>query len=165
MPGLPLGAAQQHDVPVELLDYDHIAGIEYIETNAGIPYPRSVAYRPVDGGGQMRVRDKAPDLVDIDLDEAQARAYIDAVVSGGVFGWNRVYRPAQGTFVFDGTNWRLEVTFKKTGVLKAPRPFRVEGEMIFPDNYEQVVGLLMGPALEELAQRRIQGEQSDEAGR
>lgn len=142
MPGLPLGAAQQHAVPEELLDYDHIAGIEYIQTRAGIPYPRSVAYRPVEGGGQVRLRNEAPDLVDVDLDEQEARDYIQRLVDRGLFGWNRVYRPAQGTFVFDGTNWRLEVRFKTQGA-KEPRPFRVEGEMLFPDNYEPIVALLM----------------------
>ena len=140
MPGLPLGAARQHDVRPELLDYEHIAGIEFIETLAGIPYPRSAAYRPVQGGAQMRVR---PELVDAELSEDEARAYLAALVDAGLFAWRRVYRPAQGTFTLDGTNWRVEVTFAEQEGGARPRPFRVEGENVFPDTYNTVTELLM----------------------
>lgn len=143
MPGLSLGAAQQYDIPADLQCYERIAGIEFIETRAGIPYPRSAAYRPCAGGAQMRVRDGAPDILDADLTEGEARAYIAALVEAGLFRWRRVYRPAQGTFVLDGTNWRVEVTFTKDGGLRAPRPLRAEGEGLFPDGYDHMTGLLM----------------------
>ena len=143
MPGLPLGAAQQHSVPANAQNYDHVSGIEFIETHPDKPYPRSAAYRKTQDGAQMRVRSNSPELADADLTEEQARAYIDALVAAGVFTWNRVYRPSQGTFVVEGINWRLEVEFEKQGALKRARPFRAEGENLFPDNYDQVVQLLM----------------------
>lgn len=143
MPGLPFGAAQQRAIPRELLTYENIAGIEYIEANPSLPYPRSAAYRPVEGGAQMRVRDRTAEIEDIELTVPEARAYIEALVNSGLFSWNRVYRPAQGTFVNEALQWRVEVTFSKNGASKKRRPFRVEGEEEAPSDYEQVVALLM----------------------
>ncbi|MGI6033871.1 MAG: hypothetical protein ACOX69_10680 [Coriobacteriales bacterium] len=143
MPGLPFGAAQQHAIPRELLTYENIAGIEYIEANPSLPYPRSAAYRPIEGGAQMRVRDRTAEIEDIELTVPEARAYIEALVNSGLFSWNRVYRPAQGTFVNEALQWRVEVTFSQGGSPKKRRPFRVEGEEETPSDYEQVVALLM----------------------
>lgn len=149
MPGLPFGAARQHPVPAELLTYEGIAGIEYIELDPDLPYPRSAAYRPAIAGGQLRVRDRVPEVADRELTRDEARAYLSALVSSGVFSWQRVYRPAQGTFVNVGVEWRLEVTFAKPkGARKEPRAFVVEGENVFPDGYSRVVSALMGSGLE-----------------
>lgn len=145
MPGLPFGAARQHPVPAEVQDYEHIESIEFIEIDPDLPSPRSVAYRPTARGAQMRVRDFAPELEDRELSESEARAYIGRLVASGVFSWARVYRPAQGTFVNVGVQWRLEVEFAKpAGSKKKVRPFRAEGENVFPDGFEQVVAALMG---------------------
>ena len=161
MPGIPLGAARQHDVQPELLDYEHIAGIEFIETRAGFPFPRSAAYRCIEGGSQMRVRDACPELDELDLSEEESRAYIDALAQSGLFEWQRVYRPAQGTFVNDCTNWRLEVRFASKGRSRAARPFRVEGEGVFPDSYEAVVDLLMNKDVRALRAADGKGDAAD----
>lgn len=145
MPGLPFGAARQHPVPQEVRDYEHIESIEFIEIDPDVPSPRSVAYRPTAGGAQMRVRDFAPELEDRELSEPEARAYIEHLVATGVFSWARTYRPAQGTFVNVGTEWRLEVEFARpAGAKKKVRPFKAEGENVFPDNFDEVVSALMG---------------------
>ena len=151
MPGLPLGAAQQHPIPAQALIYEAISGIEFIEVNDDLPYPRSVAYRPTDTGAEMRVRDNAPDLCELALSADQARAYIASLVDAGLFSWQRVYRPAQGTFVLNATRWRLEVRFADVPGAKRVKPFKVEGENVFPDDYEAVLAALMQPAADELA--------------
>ena len=92
----------------------------------------------------MRVRDRAAEIAEVDLDEQQARAYLSALVEHGLFRWHRSYRPAQGTFVLDAPQWRLEVTFDKLGG-KRCKPFRAEGEGTYPDNFEEVAGALMAP--------------------
>lgn len=144
MPGLPFGAARQHPVPREALNYEGIEAIEFIETDPDLPYPRSVAYRPSPTGAQARVRDFSPEISDLELTEAQARAYLSRLVESGLFSWQRVYRPAQGTFVNVGREWRLEVRFSKTeGAKKPPRSFKAEGENVFPDGYNGVVAALM----------------------
>lgn len=143
MPGLPLGASRQHDVDASLLDYEHIAGIEFIEIDPDRPYARSAAYRPCAGGAEMRLRDYEPDVEDVALDEDEARAYLSALVAAGLFAWRRVYRPSQGTFVNVADEWRVEVTFSGGDGAKPPRPFKVEGEGVFPENYEKVSSLLM----------------------
>lgn len=144
MPGLPFGAAQQHSVPAEFQTYEGIAGIEFIDMHPDLPYPRSAAYRKCAGGAQMRVRNRAAEIAEVDLDEQQARAYLSALVEHGLFRWHRSYRPAQGTFVLDAPQWRLEVTFDKLDG-KRCKPFRAEGEGTYPDNFEAVAGALMGP--------------------
>lgn len=146
MPGLPFGAAQQHGVPEDVRGYDGIVGIEFVEFDADLPCPRSVAYRRVDGGAGMRVRANAPEIAQFALSEQQARAYLDTLAASGLFSWQRVYRPAQGTFVNASTQWRLEVTFARRKGQARVRPFRVEGENVFPDDYEAVLELLMAPA-------------------
>ncbi len=150
MPGLPLGAAQQHDVPAEQLTYERITGIEFIELDANLPYPRSAAYRRSASGADMLVRAHAPEIEQVQLSEEQARAYIDALVAAGLFSWQRVYRPVQGTFVNSSTQWRLKVEFSAASgagrkLARKPRPFESEGENVFPDSYEQVVAALMAP--------------------
>lgn len=144
MPGLPFGAAQQHSISAEFQTYEGIAGIEFIDMRPDLPYPRSVAYRRCADGAQMRVRDGAAEIAEVDLDEQQARAYLSALVEHGLFRWHRSYRPAQGTFVLDAPQWRLEVTFDKLGG-KRCKPFRAEGEGTYPDNFEEVAGALMAP--------------------
>ena len=146
MSGLPFGAARQHPVSADALCYEGIAGIEFIEADPSLPYPRSAAYRPCALGAQMRVRDGAPEVAELELDHVQARSLIAALVEAGVFSWARVYRPAQGTFALAATEWRLEVTFAARDGGKPPRAFRVEGENVFPDGYERAVGILLGAA-------------------
>ena len=153
MPGLPFGAAQQHGIPAELQSYDNIVGIEFIELDANLPYPRSAAYRRLEQGAEMLVRDNAPDIEHVQLSEAQARTYIDALSDAGVFSWQRVYRPAQGTFVNASTQWRLKVEFSETArsaeraSSRKARPFESEGENVFPDDYAQIVSLLMAKGM------------------
>lgn len=146
MPGLPFGAAQQHDVPAELRCYDRIAGIEFIEADPSLPYPRSVAYRPAEGGAQMRVRANEPDIIDLEIPADQAKSYVESLADAGLFDLQRVYRPAQGTFTVAGLQWRLEVEFTREGSPKKPRPFRAEGEGVLPDGHEALVKALMAPA-------------------
>ena len=157
MPGLPFGAARQQDIAPELRTYEQIVSIEFIEIDPDMAYPRSFAYRPSEQGGQTRTRVFSPDLIDADLSEAEARALIDGLDQAGVFDWNRVYRPAQGTFVVAAREWRLEIVFKSQGFGKTPRPFKVDGENVFPDNYKQVVEGLFG--LEERKQEGLPEEQ------
>lgn len=147
MPGLPFGAAQQHSIPAEFQTYEGIAGIEFIDMRPDLPYPRSAAYRRCADGAQMRVRDRVAEIAEADLDEQQARAYLSALVERGLFFWHRTYRPAQGTFVLDAPQWRLEVTFDKLGG-KRCKPFRAEGEGTYPDNFEEVAGALMVPGIQ-----------------
>lgn len=144
MPGLPFGAARQQDVAPELRTYEQIVSIEFIEVDPDKVYPRSFAYRPVESGGQTRTRVYNPDLIDTDLSEDEARALIDGLAQAGVFEWHRVYRPAQGTFVVAAKEWRLEIVFRSQGFGKTPRPFKVDGENVYPDNYKQVVEGLFG---------------------
>ena len=147
MPGLPFGAARQHPVPAEVLDYEHIVKIEFIEIDADRPYPRSVAYRPTPSGSELRVRKNAPEVYDVALDEPQSHAYIVGLIEAGLFAWQRVYRPAQGTFVLAGTEWRIDVEFETPQGLKRVHPFKAEGENTSPDNYEAVVSALMNVPL------------------
>lgn len=143
MPGLPFGAVQSYDVAAEFRTYEHIVGIEFIEIDPDKPYPRSAAYRVTPHGAQMRVRDNAPEIDDVDLGEEQARAYIESLAGSGLFEWQRVYRPSQGTFVVASVEWRVEVSFDVPIAGKRTKNFRVEGESAFPDNYENVVKTLM----------------------
>ncbi len=143
MPGLPFGAVQSYDIPAEYRTYEHVTGIEFIEIDPDKPYPRSVAYRIVPEGAQMRLRDNAPDIEDFDLTLDEARAYIDSLAQSGLFEWQRVYRPSQGTFVIAGTEWRVELSFDVVVAGRRTKSFKVEGENTFPDNYEQVIKLLM----------------------
>ncbi len=149
MPGLPFGAAQSYDVPAEFRTYEHITGIEFIEIDPDKPYPRSAAYRVTPGGAQMRFRDYAPDIEDVELTQEEARAYIDSLSQSGLFEWQRVYRPAQGTFVVAGVEWRVELSFDVVVAGRRTKTFRVEGENTFPDNFEQVVKILMRAHVED----------------
>lgn len=149
MSGLPFGAAQQHDVPQEKQNFDNIEGIEFIELDASLPYPRSAAYRRTPDGAEMLIRRNTPEVERVMLSSDEARAYIESVVEAGLFAWQRVYRPAQGTFVNASTEWRVKVEFAQTDSLPARktagknRPFESEGENVFPDTYERVVRLLV----------------------
>lgn len=147
MPGLPFGAAQQHGVPAEFQTYEGIAGIEFIDMRPDLPFPRSAAYRKRAGGAQMRVRNEAAEIAEVDLDERQARSYLSALVEHGLFRWHRSYRPAQGTFVLDAPQWRLEVTFGKLDG-KRCKPFRAEGEGTYPDDFETIAGALLAPGIQ-----------------
>lgn len=141
MPGLPFGAVQAHDVPQEFRSYAHIEDIEYIEIDPNKPYPRSSAYRKTADGAQMRIRNNAPEIEELDLTVDEATSFIDSLVEAGVFSWQRVYRPAQGTFVVANLEWRLEFRFDKPFAKRA-RSFKVEGEEVFPDSYGDVTSLL-----------------------
>ncbi len=142
MPGLPFGAAQTYDVPQEFRNYAHIEGIEFIEINPNKPYPRSSAYRKTDSGAQMRIRNNAPEIEELELTIDEATSFIESLVQAGVFSWQRVYRPAQGTFVVADLEWRLEFMFDKPFAKRA-QSFKVEGEDVFPDNFDAVVSLLI----------------------
>ncbi len=146
MPGLPFGAAQQHEVSNEFKTYEGIEKIEFIEIDPNLPSPRSVAYRPSETGGEMIVRNWSPELHHLELDESEARHFIKRIAASGLFSWQRAYRPSQGTFVVSGHEWRLEVSFSRLPGSKRQRPFKVEGENVFPDDYKEVVALLMAPA-------------------
>lgn len=149
MPGLPFGAVQAHDVPQEFRSYAHIEDIEFIEINPNKPYPRSAAYRKTASGAQMRVRNNAPEIEELELTVDEATSFIDSLVQAGVFSWQRVYRPAQGTFVVADLEWRLEVRFDKA-FAKRTQAFKVEGEDVFPDSYDAVLSLLLDvPYVEE----------------
>lgn len=143
MPGLPFGAAQSYDVPRELRTYEHVRGIEFIEVDPDLPYPRSAAYRQVPSGAQMLIRRTTPDIEEVDLDEDEARKLIAALDEAGLFAWQRVYKPSQGNFVVTATEWRIEVDFD-TKIAKRTTTFRSEGEDEFPDSFERVVELLVG---------------------
>lgn len=143
MPGL--GSARQHPVDRALLDYEHIEGLEFIELNPDLPCPRSVAYRATEAGADLRVRSNTPQVHDVSVAQEQARGYIEALAASGLFSWQRVYRPAQGTFTLAAVQWRLKVSFRG-GKIVRPRPFEVEGEGLFPDDYEHVLTLLFSLA-------------------
>ena len=147
MSGLPFGAAQSYDVPRDLRAYEHVRGIEFIEVDPDLPYPRSAAYRQVSSGAQMLIRRAAPDIEEVELDKDEARGLIAALDEAGLFDWRRVYKPSQGNFVVTATEWRIEVDFD-TKIAKRTTTFRSEGEDEFPDSFEHVVGLLVGEAPE-----------------
>lgn len=142
MPGLPFGAVQTHDVPQEFRSYAHIEDIEFIEINPSKPYPRSSAYRKTANGAQMRVRNNAPEIEELELTVEEASSFIDSLVQAGVFSWQRVYRPAQGTFVVADLEWRFEFRFDEPFARRA-QAFKVEGEEVFPDSYDDVISLLI----------------------
>ena len=145
MSGLPFGAAQTFDVPSELCTYDHVTGIEFVEFDPDLPYPRSSAYRVTPNGGQMRIRRQNPELEEVELSAEEARELIEGLTQAGLFTWQRVYRPVQGTFVNAAREWRLEVSFDRP-LHKRASSFKVEGEHAYPDSYEQIVGLLIRSA-------------------
>lgn len=147
MSGLPFGAAQSYDVPRDLRTYEHVRGIEFIEVDPDLPYPRSAAYRQVSSGAQMLIRRAAPDIEEVELDKDEARGLIAALDEAGLFDWRRVYKPSQGNFVVTATEWRIEVNFD-TKIAKRTTTFRSEGEDEFPDSFEHVVKLLVGEAPE-----------------
>ena len=143
MPGLPFGSAQSHDVPRELRAYEHVRGIEVIEVDPDLPYPRSAAYRQVPSGAQMLIRRAIPDIEEVELNEDEARRLIAELDEAGLFDWRRVYKPSQGNFVVTATEWRIEVDFD-TKIAKRTTTFRSEGEDEFPDSFGHVVKLLVG---------------------
>lgn len=145
MPGLPLGAAQSHYVPEEMRSYDHIVGIQFIEIDPNLPYPRSAAYRKVPTGAQMLIRKSAPELFEIDLSIDEARAFIQRLRDTGLFEWQRVFKPVQGSFVDVATEWRIEVDFDQK-IAKRSSMFRSEGEDGFPDDFDAVVEVLLSLA-------------------
>lgn len=145
MPGLPFGAAQQCSVPDELKTYEHVRGIEFIELDPNLPYPRSAAYRKVEDGGQMLIRKAVPELIEVDLTREEAAALIDALRAEGVFDWQRTFKPSQGTFVDVATEWRIEVDFDQR-ISRRSSKFRSEGEDEFPDSFDAVVKTLLGQA-------------------
>lgn len=148
MSGLPFGAAQSVTVPSELRTYEHVVGIEFIELDPNLVYPRSAAYRKTETGAQMRTRDAAPEIVDFDLTIDEARALIEDLADAGFFDWQRVYKPVQGTFVVTATDWRVSVTFDEP-LSRHARAFESEGEDEFPDTYDQVMRLLVVDAARE----------------
>lgn len=145
MSGLPFGAAQSFTVPMELRSYEHVLGIEFIELDPNLAYPRSAAYRKTEGGAQMRARNAAPELLDFDLSRDEAVALIESLDRAGLFDWQRVYKPSQGTFVVTATDWRMSVEFD-VPVARRDHVFESEGEDEFPDSFEQVVGILLRDA-------------------
>lgn len=145
MPGLPFGAAQQHGIPDELKTYEHVKGIEFIEIDPNLPYPRSAAYRKVPEGAQMLVRKAAPELIEADLSREEAIELIDALRDAGLFDWQRIFKPSQGTFVDVATEWRIEVDFDQR-IARRSSTFRSEGEDEFPDSFDAVVALLLSNA-------------------
>lgn len=145
MPGLPFGAAQQHSVPDELRTYEHIESIQFIEVDPNLPYPRSAAYRKVPGGAQMLIRKAAPELFEVDLSREEAEALVVALRDAGIFDWQRIFKPSQGTFVDVATEWRVEVGFDQR-LTKRSNAFRSEGEDEFPDSFDVVVEALLAPA-------------------
>ena len=85
MPGLPFGAAQSYDVPHELRTYEHVQGIEFIEVDPYLPFPRSAAYRKTVDGAQMLIRRGAPEIAQVDLAADEARSLIAALDAAGLF--------------------------------------------------------------------------------
>lgn len=148
MSGLPFGAAQSFSVPVELRCYDHVTSIEFIELDPNLVYPRSAAYRKTAGGAQMRTRNAAPELLDFELSREEAEALIESLDGAGLFDWQRVYKPAQGTFVVTATDWRVSVEFD-VPVSRRSNVFESEGEDEFPDSFDQVVAILLKDAPKE----------------
>lgn len=147
MSGLPLGAAQSHSVPEEMRSYDHVSGIEFIEIDPSLPYPRSAAYRRVPAGAQMLIRNAAPELIKVDLSVEEATALIDELREAGLFDWQRVFKAVQGSFVDVACEWRIEVDFDEEFARRSSK-FRSEGEDEFPDAFDEVVDLLLGRAPE-----------------
>lgn len=145
MPGLPFGAAQSYDVPHELRTYEHVQGIEFIEVDPDLPFPRSAAYRKTADGAQMLIRRGAPEIAQVDLAADEARSLIAALDAAGLFTWQRVYKPAQGPFVNVVTEWRVEVDFDES-IAKRSSTFRSEGADEFPDSFDSVVSLLLSQA-------------------
>lgn len=142
MSGLPFGSAQSFTVPEELRSYEHVLGMEFIEIDPNLVFPRSAAYRKTEGGAQMRTRNAAPDLVDSDLSRDEAQLLIDSLNAAGLFDWQRVYKPVQGSFVVAATEWRVGITFDEC-VSKRSSVFESEGEDEFPDTFDEVVNLLI----------------------
>lgn len=141
MSGEAFGSKQIHAVPAALQNYEAITSIEFVEQDQKNDNIRSVAYRPIDFGAQTRIRvNIQEDLVDSNLDLDEAKSYISRLVQAGIFAWNYSYRPAQGTFTNVNTLWRLKIEFDPA---VKHRPFIVEGESYFPDNYEQIVSILL----------------------
>lgn len=145
MPGLPFGAAQSYDVPHELRTYEHVQGIEFIEVDPDLPFPRSAAYRKTVDGAQMLIRRGAPEIAQVDFAADEARSLIAALDAAGLFTWQRVYKPAQGPFVNVVTEWRVEVDFDES-IAKRSSTFRSEGADEFPDSFDSVVSLLLSQA-------------------
>ena len=143
MAGQPAGARQARTIPAELRCYGRVAGLRFIEQGYPHPDPRSAAYRPVPGGGQLRLRFNEPACHDEQLDEAAARAYIAALDAHGAFDLDRVYRPVQGSFSIDPQEWRLEVEFSPDADGHVPEPYVAEGENAYPDGYEEFVLALL----------------------
>jgi hypothetical protein len=139
MRGKPAGAAQSRIVASELRCYERVAGVRFIEQGYPHADPRSAAYRPADGGGQLRLRFNEPECHDEELDEAAARAYIEALDAHGAFDLDRVYRPVQGSFSLSPQEWRLEVEFTANADGTVPEPYVAEGENAWPDGYEELV--------------------------
>ncbi len=135
----PAGAARSRVVAGELRCYERVAEIRFIEQGYPHPDPRSAAYRPVSGGGQLRLRFNEPECHDEELDEASARAYIAALDAHGAFDLDRVYRPVQGSFSLSPQEWRLEIEFSADAAGEVPEPYVAEGENAWPDGYEELV--------------------------
>ena len=145
MPGLPFGAAQSYDVPHELRPSEHVQGLELIEVDPDLPFPRSAAYRTTADGAQMLIRRRAPEIAQVDLTADEARSLIVALDAAGLFTWQRVYKPAQGPFVNVVTEWRVEVDFDEP-IAKRSSTFRSEGADEFPDSFDSIVSLLLSQA-------------------
>ncbi len=139
----PAGAAQARVVAPELRSYERVAALRFIEQGYPHPDPRSAAYRPVAGGGQLRLRFNEPACHDEELDEAGARAYIAALDAHGAFDLDRVYRPVQGSFSLDPQEWRLEIEFSPDADGVVPEPYVAEGENAWPDAYEELALVLL----------------------
>lgn len=145
MPGLPFGAAQTFIVPTELRSYEHIVGFEFIEIDPNLPYPRSAAYRKTGEGAQMLIRKAEPDLLEVDLSSDAAHKLIEELGAAGVFDWQRMYKPPQGNFVVETTNWRLSIEFDEK-LTKRSATFVSEGADEFPDTFDCVISLLLSQA-------------------
>ena len=141
MSGIAFGSKHLRTIPANVQNYDAITSIEFIEQEQKTDNIRSAAYRPVQGGGQTRIRTGVQDdLIDTDLSLKEATEYIDALVSAGIFDWDYSYRPAQGNFTNVNCQWRLKIEFNEAAKEK---PFIAEGESCFPDNYETITAILL----------------------
>lgn len=96
MPGLPFGAAQSYDVPHELRTYEHVQGIEFIEVDPDLPFPRSAAYRKTADGAQMLIRRRAPEIAQVDLTADEARSLIVALDAAGFSHGSACTNPHRG---------------------------------------------------------------------
>ena len=132
-------------MPHELRTYEHVQGIEFIEVDPDLPFPRSAAYRKTVDGAQMLIRRGAPEIAQVDLAADEARSLIAALDAAGLFTWQRVYKPAQGPFVNVVTEWRVEVDFDEP-IAKRSSTFCSEGADEFPDSFDSVVSLLLSQA-------------------